>query len=110
MILKQSTFISLTTDERSVVQPNLDYRQLKQANLKDMRPLSDNIDDKLINLEDERTLKYKEDFSEICKKSLLPIPGHVDYWDDQSSESYYPHSDWEGPSGNSWIQGDGYDK
>lgn len=26
-----------------------------------------------------------------------------DYWDDNSSESYYPHSDWIGPSGAIWT-------
>ena len=26
-----------------------------------------------------------------------------DYWDDNSSEGYYPHSDWIGPSGAIWT-------
>ena len=102
MIIKQS--INWTTDKLSVVQPNLDYRCLKKSNLKDMRKVNDKIDDELLNLEDGHAIEFKEDYSEICKKSLLPIPGFVDYWDDRSSESYYPHSDWEGPSGNSWIR------
>ena len=89
MIIKQPLFISLAAGHKSAAQPNLDYNNLVANNNEE---------------------GCKQDFSELCKKSLLPVPGYTDYWDDPSSESYYPHSDWQGPTGNSWIQGDGYDK
>ena len=103
MIIKQPLFISLAAATKSAAQPNLDYDKLKNNNLVDKR----GINNLVANNNEEGC---KQDFSELCKKSLLPIPGYTDYWDDPSSESYYPHSDWQGPTGNSWIQGDGYDK
>ena len=67
----------------------------KLVSLKDMRKTSKN--------EYETDKNFKEDFSNICKKSILPIPGYVDAEDDRSSESYAPHSDWQGSSGEAWI-------
>jgi hypothetical protein len=85
------------TVKNTVSQPELDYESLsKISNLKDMRKTSED-------------LSFARDFKDICKKSILPVPGFVDQEDDTSSEGYVPHSDWEGPSGDAWI-GKGYDE
>jgi hypothetical protein len=84
------------TVKNSVSQPELDYEYLsKVSNLKDMRKTNN--------------VGFVEDFKEVCKKSIMPVPGFVDQEDDVSSEDYAPHSDWEGPSGDAWI-GKGYDE
>lgn len=66
--------------------PNLDFELLKEKPL-DMRKQSNNYKD-LINSNGS----YK-----------LPLGGYLMSNDDDSSESYYPTSDWQGPSGDSWI-------
>ncbi len=106
MIIKQFSSDWVEVKNLTSIQPTLDYRILSENHLKDMRRESAPIDDKLINLEDDKVQRFRDDYTDICKKSILPLPGYVDYWDDQSSESYVPHSDWQGPTGDSWIKAD----
>lgn len=71
---------------------DLDYGMLKKiCKTKDLRKKS----------ESDKTIS--EDYSNVCRNSLIPIPGHIDPLDDISSENYAPHSDWQGSSGDSWI-------
>lgn len=77
--------------------PDLNYNKLtKVSELKDMRGVS-----KQAHKEEEKTIT--EDYKNVCEKSNMPLPGFTDYLDDESSESFAPHSDWQGPSGEAWI-------
>lgn len=87
-----STKVGWSSVKNPSQQVNLDYSCLmKISNLKDMRK----------SAEDKKCIV--PDYKEVCEKSMIPLPGFVDSEDDTSSESYVPHSDWEGPSGNAWI-------
>jgi hypothetical protein len=87
-----STKAGWSSTKNSTQPVDLDYSYLtKISNLKDMRKSAD--DKKCI----------VPDYKEVCKKSLMPVPGFTDSEDDKSSESYVPHSDWQGPTGNAWI-------
>lgn len=70
------------TDNYSI--PNIDFDILKKAS---------NVDAKdYRGLLNEKDTVYK-----------IPLSGYLLSSDDTSSESYAPHSDWQGPSGDSWI-------
>lgn len=80
--------------KNSSLLPDLDYNKMEKIQLKDMRKTSQQkLDEKDIT----------EDYKDVCKKSMIPLPGYSDYWDDTSSESVAPRSDWQGPTGDSWI-------
>lgn len=45
-----------------------------------------------------------KDVEHLYQNGLLAIIApHNDYWDDYGSEMYHPVSEWQGPSGLSWI-------
>lgn len=88
-LITQTLKISLTNN--TCPQMDIDYNSLKNTTLKDMRKQA------LVIEEDVERLKN------LTENSVIPIPVFTDYMDDTSSESYHPHSDWQGPSGSSWI-------
>lgn len=88
-LITQTIKVSLTNNNCS--QMDINYDILKKSCLKDMRKCSNYYQDEIENLKN------------LTENSRIPIPTFTDYMDDPSSESYYPHSDWRGPSGNSWI-------
>ena len=85
MIMQDSNTINFKQISKLGEQPNLDYQQLKETN-EDLIDMRNNIE-----------------FKDICKHSNIPIPGYIDYWDDNSSENYHPISEWLGPTGEAWI-------
>ena len=45
-----------------------------------------------------------EEIKKMYQNGLLgAIAPHNDYWNDMFSETYHPVSEWQGPSGLSWI-------
>lgn len=83
--------VKISINNNTCPQIDIDYNFLKKSTLKDMR---------------KHSLKCDEDvdyLKNLTENSRIPVPGFTDFWDDSSSESYYPHSDWQGPMGNSWI-------
>ncbi len=57
---------------------------------------SENVDKELA-MEDKNVERLYQD------GLLAIIAPRNDYWDDYGSESYHPVSEWQGPSGLSWI-------
>lgn len=88
-LITQTIKVNITNNNCS--QMDIDYNILKKANFVDMRKQSFYSKDEVDNLKN------------LTENSRIPIPTFTDYMDDKSSESFYPHSDWQGPSGNSWI-------
>lgn len=69
---------------------NIEFEKLLSVK-KDMRKTANGFKDLLIDEEEHKSL------------GNLPLGGYMISLDDTSSESYYPHSDWQGPSGEAWI-------
>ena len=83
--------VKLNIENNNCPQMDINYNLIKKSTLKDMR---------------KQSLKCDEDIDylqNLTENSRIPVPGFTDVWDDPSSESYYPHSDWQGSMGNSWI-------
>ena len=88
-LITQTVKVSISNN--NCEQMDIDYNLLKKTELKDMR---------------KQSLKYDEEIDylqNLTENSRIPVPGFTDMWDDPSSESYYPHSDWQGSMGTSWI-------
>jgi len=57
-----------------------------------------------LQLIDLRTAEVKkDDYKNLCDESNIPLPQYKDYWDDDSAENTPIHSDWEGPTGEVWL-------
>lgn len=70
---------------------DIDFSSLiEKPRVIDMRKQSNKFKDLLVDAEE----------GSLCN---LPLGGYMMSLDDESSESYYPMSDWQGPSGDSWI-------
>ena len=86
---------------------DLDYDSLSNnINKFDIMKQKENSDNEDSKQEDDDMLddeSFKNNYEDICKQSKMPIIIHQDYWDDKSSESYAPHSDWHGPDGKIWM-------
>lgn len=88
-IIKNSNHAKLDFLKNPVDLPQLNYDNLKNKQLKDMRKTSDNI---------------KNDYRDVCKKSMMPLPGLMIEYDENTDNSYIPpHSDWQGPTGETWL-------
>lgn len=89
--------------ENNIKYMDIDYDQLKAStNVIDCRQAAfyNTTNNPAQIFVDPDDLKH---MNNLVENSKIPIPGFVDSMDDVSSESYYPHSDWQGPTGNSWI-------
>lgn len=94
------------SQQTSWIPPNNNYeiaRQKYENNKIDLRKVAIERD---VNSEfvDLQLATPDDEIKKMYQNGLLGvIAPHNDYWDDVFGETYHPVSEWQGPSGLSWI-------
>lgn len=94
------------SQQTSWIPPNNNCEIVKQKyenNKIDLRKtaIERNVDSEFIDLQ---LAMSDEEIKKMHQNGLLgAIAPHNDYWNDMFSETYHPVSEWQGPSGLSWI-------
>lgn len=94
------------SQQASWIPPNNNCEIVKQKyenNKIDLRKtaIERNVDSEFIDLQ---LAMSDEEIKKMHQNGLLgAIAPHNDYWNDMFSETYHPVSEWQGPSGLSWI-------
>lgn len=94
------------SQQASWIPPNNNCEIVKQKyenNKIDLRKtaIERNVDSEFVDLQ---LAMSDEEIKKMHQNGLLgAIAPHNDYWNDMFSETYHPVSEWQGPSGLSWI-------